>query len=427
MKKYILMIVWLNLFVALSAQVNKNTVEDSFQLIKNMQESMDFEKIIQYVDSAQLTSAFALKSRAAAQASLGLLDQAVKTMNTAVELYPQDLNMLTDFVEIANSVSDDDLALKYLNLATAIRFVPNLMYKKAEILYSKKMNKESIAVADSILSISPISSVIRLKARNLAALKDYDESQKILENQYQRDENDYLTFRQLTNLYLATDSIKKLETATDNFLKKDSLNAQILNLNAKANYLDNRFDKAVEGYKKLKSLGIEFDYDQNFFAALSFYRANDTLIYEAFDYLQKADSLAEGQYYPLKFYLGQMAEKTGRIPEAIRYYSEAAAIIQPDTVQLAQVYNKLGKMQMLSRRPLDAIKSHVMALKYTADDTTAILSLGLVYEYLNDYNTALKYYRQVIELLPDTINDAFSNKAEQRIKYIKEKYLLKKK
>ena len=84
-------------------------------------------------------------------------------------------------------------------------------------------------------------------------------------------------------------------------------------------------------------------------------------------------------------------------------------------------------MQMLSRRPLDAIKSHEMALKYTADDTTAILSLGLAYEYLNDYNTALKYYRQVIELLPDTINDAFSNKAEQRIKYIKEKYLLKKK
>lgn len=411
----------MSLFVGLNAQMNNDSVEIDLMKIKNWQQSMSYEKIIQYVNSAQLTDAFALKSKAVAQASLGFADEATNTMNLAASLYPRDLNLLSDLADIAKSIGDEDLTLKYLNLATAIRPAPDLMYKKAEILYSKKLNKESIALIDSILSDHPISSVVRLKARNLAALKEYKHSAHILMKQIENDSTDYLSFRQLVKLCLTVDYIQIAQDQTDKYLLKDSLNTEILNLNAKAHYLNNEYSKAVTGYKKLESLGVKFDYDQNFFAALSFYRASDTLIYDAFNYMQKADSLAEGQYYPLKYYLGQMAENTGKISESIRYYSEAAAIIQPDTIQLAQVFNKLGKMQMLSRNPQEAIKSHKTALKYKADDTTAIISIGLACAYLKEYEKALPYFEEIIRLLPDTVHDAYSNLAVRQIEYLKEK------
>lgn len=65
----------MSLFVGLNAQTNNDSVEVDLMKIKNWHQSMSYEKIIQYVDSAQLTDAFALKSKAVAQASLGFADE----------------------------------------------------------------------------------------------------------------------------------------------------------------------------------------------------------------------------------------------------------------------------------------------------------------------------------------------------------------
>lgn len=425
MKKYLLLIVlWgvaLFLYPQKSSTAGQAYPEDYLKVMDELQQSMRYEELIQFIDSLPTNDAVTLQTLAGAQISLGLWKDAFSTMESAAAVFPQDVNMLGNFADMALSVGNSDLALTLLNKATNSSEQPLMMNKKAEILYSKKRFKESLSVADSILHHYPISSVIRLKARNLAALNELAESQKLLENQYSKDKNDYLTFRQLSGFYMAIDSIEKLIIVTDKYLKKDSLNIEILNLNSKANYLNNNFTKAASGYRKLIDLGAKPTYDQCFFTAMSFYRANDTLIYDAYNYMQKADTLSEGDRYPLKYYLGQMAEKMGKIPEAVKYYKQASDIVNPDSIQLAQIFNKLGKMQMLDKKPLEAIASHQTVLKFNADDTTAILSLGLAYAYLNEYEKALTYFEEIVRLLPDTVNDAYSNLASRQIKYLKEK------
>lgn len=421
MKRGIIVILLLSLINSIYSQKHHNSTPNYREVIGNMEQSMDYKRLIHFVDSLQLNEDYALKSKASAQISLGLVNDAIFTINTALILYPQNINLLSDFSEMTFSIGNEDLTLNILNITTGVKPVPRLMSRKAEIYYSQKRYKQSLAVSDSILSQFSIPSVIRLKARNLAALNDISNSQKLLETQFANDKNDFLTFRQLANLLLAVDSINKLIKITDDYLQNDSLNTEILSLNSKANYLNNNFKKAANGYKRLLPMGVQLTYDQCFFTAMSFYRASDSLIYDALNYMLKADSLADGKRYPIKYYLGQMAEKTGKTSEAIKYYMEASTIIQPDTNQLALVFNKTGKMQMLSKKPLEAIESHKKALRYKSDDTTAILSLGLAYSYLNEYEKALEYFEEIIRLLPDTVNDAYSNLAERKIQYLKEK------
>ncbi|MGC3979124.1 MAG: hypothetical protein QM751_13395 [Paludibacteraceae bacterium] len=423
MKKILIIVTLLSFVTGLSSQ--KWSEINYLDSIHRLEQSMEYQALIRFVGSLPDKNVITLQAQARAQLSLGLVHDAFTTMGLATTLFPQDMKMLGDFADMSLSVGNSDLALIYLNKATAISRQLFLMNKKAEILYSKKMYALSLTVIDSVLINSVISSAIRLKSKNLAALNNTPEAIRVLENQYKKDKNDYLTFRQLSFLYLATDSFAKLIGITDNYLKTDSLNTEILSLNGKANYLNDDYTRAIKVYDKLEAMTDNFDYDQSFFAAMSFYRANDSLIYKAYNYMIKADSLSETERYPLKYYLAKMAEKTGKTEVAERYFKEAIQLIEPDTNQLAQVLNNLGKIQMLNRKPYDAIENYLQTLKHKPHDTTALLGAGLAYEYIQDYNQALKYYEQVVSLLPDTVSDAYSNKADQRIKYLKKKFLQK--
>lgn len=419
MKKTILWTVLFCWAIASFPQKSHLNVKDYSEQLKSMQQAMDYEGVLRLVYSLQLVDAAAFQAKITAQTSLGLVKEASVTINKAMTLHPQNAEALAGFAEAAYTIGNDDLALACWNLATQLRPVPQWMNRKAEILYSKKMFQKSIAVTDSILNQHNISSVVRLKARNIAALKDIAGSARVLEAQYRKENKDYLAFKQLANLYMAVDSVKRLSELTDEYLLKDSLNIEILNLNAKAHYLNNKFSKAIESYRKMERLGDEFDYDKNLFCGLALYRYNSDLPYDALPYFQKADTLSEGRYYAVKFYLGKTTEKIGRTKDAARYYREALSIIEPDTVQLAQLLNSLGKMQMMNREPREALKSYFKALQFKPQDETALISIALAYDYLKDVTNALKYYEEVIRLLPDTVNDAYSNKAAERIKYLK--------
>ncbi len=420
MKKTILLAILLSGVGVIYAQKFHVNANNAAEQLKSKQLAMDYERVIRLVDSLQLTDVVAFQAKVGAQTSLGLVKEAANTIYAALKLYPQNAEVIAGFAEAATIIGNDELAMTCWNLATRLRPTPQWMNRKAELLCAKKRFQESVAVADSILEKNNIPSVVRLKARNLAALKDIAGSARILEAQCRNQNKDYLAFKQLANLYLAVDSAKRLSEITDEYLQQDSLNTEILNFNAKAHYLQNNYQKSIECYRKMERLGDVFDYDKNLFCGLAFYKADSDLPYDAFPYFLKADTLSEGRYYIVKYYLGKTAEKIGKTKDAEKYYQEALQIIEPDTVQLAQLLNTLGKMQMMNRQPREALKSYYRALQFRPQDPTAFISIALAYDYLKDIPNALKYYEEVIRVLPDTVNDAYSHKAAERIKYLKE-------
>lgn len=386
--------------------------------IEALQNSMQYEKIIQLIDSAQLTEPRFFLSKTNAQKSLGYISEVRNTMNKAVNLFPDNLAMLSSFAETAQEIGDNALALTYLDKATKINPLITLMAKKAAITYSEQNYARSLATTDTILKNSSVASVIRLKSRNLAALKRIPEAVSVLENQYMLHPEDYSTMQQLANLYLAIDSIQKMVNLTGDYVKKDSSDTKMLNLYAKASYLNNDFVTSVKVYKKIENMGVKFDYDQNFFAALANYKVDREFPYTAYDYLVKADSLSDGKFYAVKYYLGQMAEKTGQFKDAFTYYKQAFEIIKPDTVQLIQVTNNLGQAAMKCNDVRSAIKYYEQVLTYDDKNEFAILSMALAYDYLKEVSKASYFYKKLLEIAPDVINNPFSNKAAERLKLL---------
>ncbi len=395
--------------------------------IEVLKKTMQFQEMIHLIDSMECKIPYCFETKAEAQKSLGYVAQTKETIRAGLLAYPDSTALLERFAEIAQEIGDNRLAMQIANAITDKVPDPAWMIKKAEFAYAAEDYTQAIALSDSILQEVTVPSVVRLKARSLARLDSVAESIRVLETEYRRNPDDYMTMKQLANLCLAVDSVDKLVLITDAYLEKDSVNADILNLNAKGNYLSNHFQKAVERYTVLEQLGIEFDYDQNLFAGLAHYRANESYPLEAHQYLLKADSLSKGKFFEVKFYKAITAEVIGQTEKAYTYYNEAYQLIKPDTAQLVNVQNRLGRMAMMNGKPEKAVQHYLQSAGYDNDNEFTLISLALVYDYLEDEKQALTYYRHLLEVAPDTIHNPYSKRASERIRELDKKKSVRKK
>ena len=383
---------------------------------------LKYGALVEYIDSLKTQDASLLLIKAKTQHVLGEVKSMEATLQQIFENNSNDVSVLGELANLAELSGNKEKAIWFLNRATQVEQLPSLMMQKGELMYALKRYEQSLKIADSVLSKSGISQAVRLKARNLAALKRISESVFTLSDFIQSNPDDFFTLKQLANLYLAIDSVQSMVNLTDKYLKESKPdNTEILDLNARGNYLIKNYRNAANQYQKLQNLGVNFDHNQNFFAGMSTYMLEEEYPLDAIPYFQQADSLTEGGVYAIKYYLGKSYEKIGQWESAYSFYKEAYELIKPDTVQLVQMLNNLGLAAMSISNDDKAIDYYQRVLTLDNKNTYAMYSIALIYEYKEDWKQAMKYYKQLIEKEPDIKNHPYSKRAKDRITELEEK------
>ncbi len=407
------------LFINLNASafsLKDVSTDDVPSRINYLQNQLKLSELIEYVDSLNTQDGALLLIKAKAQYMLGDVNSMETTLQQIYTNNPADMNLLAESATLAEMSGNKEKAIWFLNQATKTEFLPSLLLRKCELCYALKRYEQSLMIADSVLSNVTISQAVRLKARNLAAMKRIPESVSTLADYLKTNPADVLTVKQLANLYLAVDSVQHVVNLTDKYLTDfQSTNTEVLDLNARGNYLLKNYRNALNRYREMQNLGVDFDHNQCFFAGMSVYMLEEDYPLDAISYFLQADSLTNGGVYAIKYYLGKTNEKIGQWEKAYSYYKDAYELIKPDTVQLVQMFNNLGLAAMSNSEDDNAVDYYLRVLSLDDKNNYALYSIALVYEYKEDWMQAIKYYKKLIEKNPDVINNPYSKRAKDRL------------
>ncbi len=430
MKSYrILSVIFLAFFMLQSNWINAAIENDSIeQKIQFFQNRLMLSDLINYVDSLETEDAAVLLIKAKSQFQLGKKTETEITLREILQKNQENISVISDLANFAEAIGNKELVVEFLNYATNIEPLPAFLMQKGDLTYSLKRYEHSLEIADSVLQQINLSQAVRLKARNLAAMKFTKESAAVLRNYLATDPSELSTLIQLSNLYMAIDSIPQMLVLTDNYLKNfDAANSEVLHLNALANYFSKNYKQAVDQYNKLERMKAPFDQNQNYFAGMSHFFLDENYPSDAIPYFMRADSIVNGGSYAFKYYIAKCYDNMGHWEPALLYFQEAYQLIKPDTVQLVQVLNRIGNFTMRNNRLEKnerlnkTIGYYQQVLDLDNENKFATINSAMAYEGLEDYKNAIRFYRRMLELEPDPEEHSYSKIAKRNLERLEKK------
>ena len=257
-------------------------------------------------------------------------------------------------------------------------------------------------------------------------LDNHDSAIYWYEKSLQLNPEDYLTVTRLSNLYIRHGAMKKGLFITDKYLQFDSLNVQVLKLNAYIYFLTGNYNEASVRYKKSCALG-----DSSFtvmkYLGLSCYQKED--MYLAAGYLDTAYHIDTTDMETC-LYLGISTGWTMDKQKGIGYLKKTLDMIFPADELVVRIYREIGDLYMAWSKPTDAIPYYMKILEYETDNRLVLYKLGNSYEYV-DKGKALEWYNDFMktrdpDAKPVTVDSegfkvvSYYDIAERKIKELKE-------
>lgn len=237
---------------------------------------------------------------------------------------------------------------------------------------------------------------------------------------------DYLTVTRLSNLYIRHGTMKNGLVITNKYLQFDSVNVQVIKLNAYIHFLSGNYNEAIAQYLKSFAFG-----DSSFAAmkylGLSYYQKED--MYLAATYLDKAYRMDTTDMETCLF-LGISTGWTMDKVKGIGYLNKVLEMIFPADELVVKVYRELADLYVAWSKPGDAIPYYMKILDYDTDNRLVLYKLGSSYEYI-DKVKALDWYTEFVktrdpDAKPVSVNSegfmvvSYYDLAEKRIKELKE-------
>lgn len=237
---------------------------------------------------------------------------------------------------------------------------------------------------------------------------------------------DYFSVIRLSNLNIRHGAMKNGLDVTGKYLQYDSVNTQVLKLNAYIQFLSGNYNEAIEQYRKCFAYG-----DSSFaamkFLGLSYYQKED--MYLAATYLDKAYRLDTTDMETC-LYLGVSTGWTMDKQKGIGYLKKTLGMIFPADELVVRVYRELADLHVAWSKPNDAIPYYLKILDYNTDNRLVLYKLGSCYEYI-DKEKALEWYIEFMktrdpDAKPVSINSegfmvvSYYDLAEKRIKELRE-------
>lgn len=338
-------------FAVLSAQQER---------IDSLENELKYQEVVRFVDNLQTQDENLLFRKAEALQKMGNLKAAIDCLQAVCDT-SQNLSIFRKLAIYYNQIGDKQESLATLQRALCIEKSNALYYEIAKLQYKLRYFKEGKQTCNQILQQDTLANVLRLQSLFHNVLGDRKEAKRLLKRALAQNPQDYLAVKDLANLYKTEQDYKNILPITEAYLQLDSINVNILALNAYAYFSLHEYRKAKKLYEKLFELG-HAPAEQYFYLGYTCFRLEHSN--DAYRNLHKANELAQGLNETILYYLGLSAIKSLRYQEAIRFLEKALLHYLPDKEKIQNVYTKQAHAYQSLGQNMKAIEMLRKGLKY---------------------------------------------------------------
>ncbi len=297
-------------------------------------------------------------------------DQAIQEYEEILEIYPDDLSVKKELVELYKQTADYDSA---------------------------------ITVANDILQISEDSNKLWAMNQLMSiyhVMQDYSKALEYAEMIKAHPLSNQITVGQeIANILREQGSIQESIELLKDLVSKDSDNVELKKGLARAYEANKDYDSAVKVYKEILDIAGVFDIEKIHFelsnlyanwALHSFFQNDSAECFRLFTIAIKYNANNPDVYYKL----GNVNKAIKNFNEAISQYKKAIELDKANAKsywELADCYDEIDS-------PYEQKKTLIESLKYDTSNPNVYYKIATIFQAQNDSQNALINYKKAIEL-----------------------------
>ncbi len=378
------------------------SAQNSIQIesLNTLMDSYKYNDAIKLADTylaSDSTNSKIIYYKGKAQSAIYLYRNAIISYTKAYGFDSLNIDFLQEITKTYQLLGDDEKAINYCR--KIIDLQPDNYFFKVQLANIYYSNLNYIESKNTVLPIfiNDTSNIfiVKLIGNCYTELKKYDSAIYYYNKAIELMPFDAFICQKLANLYIKTKEYDKALTITDNYLKKDANNADVLLLNGYCLYLLKDYFKAVDQLKRSNDLRTETKFLYKYIGLslykLEFFGSAEKYLTLAF---QKDTTDAE-----ICFYKGVSTYKSLNADTGLLYLNKTMNLIMPTTQFLTTVY--LEKAEAYNH--LSKYDTALLMIKkaYEVDSTNSTVIFRMAYQYdswMNDQKQAIVYYEKYLKM-----------------------------
>ncbi len=404
--KIIHIIIFLLYLVSLNSPISAQN-DSKIESLKSLINTFQYNEAIKLADNylkEDSTNSKILFYKGKAQSAIYLYRNALTSYAKAYSCDSLNIDLLEEITTTYQLLNDNENAIRYCQ--KIIQLKPGNYFFKvqlANIFYLNLNYRESVKILLPLANNDSTNVYLKKFLGNCyIELKKYDSAVFYYKQAWMIMPDDVSICQKLTNLYIKTKEYEKGLVITNDYLKRDSLQADIILLKAYCFYLLKEYPLAMDLFMRSHELGKDTKFLYKYLG-LSFYKLEEFgLAGKYLDMAYQKDT-ADAE---IAFYLGVSSYKSLHTDTGIYYLNKTLELIMPGkqfltTVYLeqAEAYNHLYKYDTA----LILIKK---AYNIDSSNTTIVFRMAYQYDsWILDKKQAVFYYNKYLKLAKENNND----------------------
>ena len=328
------------------------------QQTEEIQEAManyEYEKVISLIEQEEPTAQL-LFMKARAQKGLFRYEDAIKSLKTAVNEQPENLQFIIELAECNRAEGKFKDALQCYEQVLALN--PENKYVRLQqinLLNMMENYTEAGKICGLLLANDSSAIALRLMAQCYEGQMKQDSAMVYYNKVITKKPADYLSVAKLASMHIKNEAPEMTIAITENYRKIDSTNLYVNRQNAQAYCLNKDYDSAIERYNYLINQG-DSSMLTCYYLGMSYFAKEQ--FYEAHDFLETAHKY-DPKNVNILYYLGRSCAKTSWKKQGIEYLQQALDLTIPTGEALAKLYEGLGDCYFMAgdyHKQLAAVK-----------------------------------------------------------------------
>lgn len=371
------------------------------------------DRIMQEADSSEIRNLSLEKARCLKK--LYRTREAVEVLTGIMR--PGDLTVLS---ELADCHFQDGSAEDALGCYTMLSMLrpdnPFFRLRKAALLFRLKDYEGTVEEATTLLQTDSIPRAAVLSGDALTELKRGEEALGMYERALGMNPGDMGVVTRIVRNKLGRKDYQGVLETVEPYLAENPDDMRLLPSKGLALYKLKEYKRSVDVFEHLKALGDTLSYGTRFFLGQDYSELN--VIYRAKRELEAAWQI-DSSDVELALAIASVNSR-GHYSfreEVLPWYDKAHAMLQPDPVLSARVFQGYATGFFRQNDWAQAIVWYKKAYESNPAQKYFLSSIAYCYEQLKDYRTALSYYEEYLKAAkPGSSNYRF---AEESVRYLK--------
>lgn len=401
-----------------------NTVEAQQTILDSLKNKFLFHQMIEYVDNNHLTSPQEQLQKVYALDKLGHKKEAIVLLNSL--LSKDSTNILYYDLLAEHYIEMGNYQRAYNLYKDAFRAYKSgyLLQKIAFMQFKLNQYVKCIESCDSFLQQDTTQAILRLEAAAYEKIDSLNWAKELLFYAVKRDKSDYRSYIKLSDLYVKEGNLDIAILLTEGYLQYDSLNYKVLEVNAKANFLNKLYDASEKKFQKLVDVGMNLPTSYYYLGVSNYFNEH----YErAYENLYRANQLSNGKNVSVLYHLGMAAYQYSYKYAADKYLTKALKLSMPDSTLMGNMLVTLGDVNVHLSKYKKTVDYYKRAYKYQPKPSI-LYKIAYSYDNLKQYKIAINYYNKYLKsVLPnDTaqFHQVYKQQANKRIERLKEEIFM---